>query len=96
MIIWSGQGRLAGIIFLAAVGILFLFGLDDKRALLFGSILAAPFIWIIGRNLNKPEERFDRKTQQKVIYKNNHSMFGVPVQYWAIIYVVLSFVYFLA
>ncbi len=96
MIIWSGQGRLAGIIFLAAVGIMYLFGLGDDKAFLFGSILAAPFIWIIGRNMNQPEERFDRKKQQTVIYKNHHSMFGVPVQYWAIIYVVLSFVYFLA
>ena len=96
MIIWSGQGRFAGIIFLAAAGIMFLFGLEDDKAFLFGSILAAPFIWIIGSNMNQPEERFDRKTQQTVIYKNRHSMFGVPVQYWAIIYVVLSFVHFLA
>ena len=42
MIIWSGQGRFAGIIFLAAAGIMFLFGLEDDKAFLFGSILAAP------------------------------------------------------
>ena len=96
MIIWSGQGRLAGIVFLAAVGIMYLFGLGDDKAFLFGSLLAAPFIWIIGRNLNKPEEHVDRKIRQTVIYRNLHSMFGVPMQYWAIIYVVLSFVYFLA
>ena len=94
MIIWSGQGRFAGIIFLASVGIMFLFKLEEEKAFLFGSILAAPLIWFIGKAANKPEEKTNYKTGQKYIYKPNHSMFWIPMQYWAFIYVMATALFY--
>ncbi len=101
MIIWKGWGILALIIPLLFSWIAnfifdFMFGVDYYQnnewaiPLILG--LSSIPIWFIGYNLNnKPlKVLVDPETNENIEIKNIHSMFWVPLQYWAIVIFCIS------
>ncbi len=99
MIIWRGWGSLALLIAalfqLIGYGIFTLFGLDaaSDAAKYTGYLMflpAAVVLWIIGKKMNKPIAHTDQATGKQVISKARHSLFFIPIEYWAIIYILLS------
>ena len=100
MIIWRGWGILAALI-PAAFLIMFsvVLGIGAK-----GKLLAKPtqmipasrgcsaaVVWWLGRKLNSAPTRelVDPKTGQRVLLRNDHSLFWIPMQWWAIPIVLL-------
>jgi hypothetical protein len=100
MIIWQGAG-FAGILFPFIFVLGGQYGLDAVMGegyysshswapALFLS-LAAAAVWVSGSTLNnRPgRELIDAKTQQKVLLKEKHTIFWIPLQYFSI--VILAF-----
>jgi hypothetical protein len=103
-VIWSGRGIVAGLVgfaclFLtqAAVNA----GTHDGRFYashgwpkLLGLWVAAALVWPLGRALNRRTERrlLDPGSGRWVLVRSGggHSLFFVPVQYWAVIYLILG------
>lgn len=55
--------------------------------------ISAVIIWFVGRKLNtdKPERiLIDQATGEKVILKKKHTFFFVPLQWWALIYIIFG------
>lgn len=101
MIIWRGWGILAALI-PAAFFILFavVFGIGAKGTFLASPTLMIPasgvcsavVVWWLGRKLNSASTRelVDPKTGQRVLLRNDHSLFWIPMQWWAIPIVLLA------
>jgi hypothetical protein len=98
MIILRGWGILvlviAALFQFIGYGISSLIGMDSysDAAKITGDMLflpAAIVLWIVGKRLNKPKVYVDEAGQQ-VVSKGRHSLFFIPIEYWAFIYVVLS------
>ena len=94
MIVWQGFGFLAALI---PVGLLILstiLGIDknikfsDEIILL----LSAVIVWLLGRKLNtKPAKiLIDPKTNQEVIMKSKHAMFWIPMEYYAVLWIIAA------
>lgn len=99
MIIWRGWGILAALI-PAAFFILFavVFGVGAKGTAVANSpymglfmvlvpgVCSAALVWWLGRKLNSAPARelVDPKTGQRVVLRNDHSLFWIPMQWWAI------------
>ncbi len=92
VVIWTGWGFLA--LVLAALGGLggtFLgvaLGAPEDQVNLgttLGLLLAAAGIWLLGRRLNDPRPGFHPDTGERVVYRNRHRLWFVPMQYWAAI-----------
>lgn len=84
--VWTGWGILASI--LCAVGALGVGSLGQllgapQVGVFIGVLLAGAVVWLIGSRLNRPEPGYHPKTGQSVIYKNRHTLFFVPTQYYA-------------
>lgn len=47
--------------------------------------LAAPALWIVGQALNKPKQGFHPTTGKPATYRNWHTLFWIPVQYYAVV-----------
>ncbi|MBE2998839.1 hypothetical protein IDM40_08995 [Nocardiopsis sp. HNM0947] len=96
MIIWTGWGILVpGFILLGAAGLgLAAEGTFGGDAGFFGAatgiLLSAVLIFLVGRKLNKPEQGFHPKTGEPVVYRNRHTFFFIPMQYWAAVAAVLG------
>ncbi|HIY39865.1 MAG TPA: hypothetical protein H9836_01905 [Candidatus Nocardiopsis merdipullorum] len=96
MIIWQGWGILVvliGALFTAPLG----FGAasllgEDNAAVGAGTglILAAIAVYLAGNKLNAPVQGYDPSTGQPVMYRNRHTFFFVPMQYWGFILPVLG------
>ena len=91
MIVWSGWGFVSVLIFLlglllgAAMGNA---GLPEGYAIGIGLLIGAAGNWFAGQALNDPargRELIDAKTGQRVIYRPNHSLFWVPIQWWSVV-----------
>jgi len=98
MIIWTGWGILVPLfITLGAGGVgllaeeLFGVGAGSNGALV-GALLAAFAIFLLGRRLNKPEQGYHPKTGEPVVYRNRHTFFFVPMQYWSAIIPVIGLI----
>jgi hypothetical protein len=100
LIIWRGWGIL--VIVIAALfqfigyGVSSVFGVDSysDAAKMIGYLLflpAAVVLWLLGKKLNKPKVYVDQ-TGQQVVSKGRHSLFFIPIEYWAFIYVILAVV----
>ncbi len=104
MIIWNGLGFLAGVIgfgFMIATQYLTGLAFDDqsyyqahgwpKMAACFA---AAVPVYFLGHYLNVKRARvlMDPETGEDVVLANKHSLFFIPMQHWAILYVVLGIV----
>jgi hypothetical protein len=55
-------------------------------------ILSSPIIWFLGKKLNSGAERtlLDPTTNQTVILKENHTIFWMPLEYFAVIAIALG------
>jgi hypothetical protein len=108
MIIWNGWGFLAAVIAFACwlvteIGVEA--AMNDEEYYqnhgwpkLLGFLVAAVIVWPLGRALNRkrPErELVDPQTGERVILKSGggHTLFFIPIEYWAPIFVVLGVVF---
>lgn len=104
MIIWHGYGILAAVIYGVAIvatgaAVDAIFG-DDfyvdhgwPKALA-GFVAAVP-IWYLGIKFNVKDVRvlIDPETEEEVIIGGGHSLFFIPMQYWAFIFLAISIVF---
>lgn len=100
-LIWRGWGILAFLIpllfFVIGTGIDFNLQSVTQVAnyipLVF-LFLSAPVVWFLGVRLNSkpPRKLIDPQTNQQVLLKKTHSLFWVPMQYWAIVVVILGLI----
>jgi hypothetical protein len=89
--IWSGWGilvvlyGLAGLLVGGIIGNAA--GLGSRQLITIGicEVLAAIALWFTGVRLNRDTERrlVDPKTGQGVIIRRRHTLFWIPMQYWA-------------
>ncbi|MDA0562952.1 hypothetical protein LG943_01165 [Streptomonospora sp. S1-112] len=98
MIIWRGWGILVllitglccvpgGLVTEAVLGAdLALFGVSG------GLVVAGVAVFFIGQRLNAPRQGFHPQTGQPVLYRNQHTFFFVPMQYFAFVLLAVSVV----
>lgn len=89
--IWTGWGIL--VLFYGLAGMLVggiissAVGLGSRQLIAVGicEVLAAIAVWFTGVRLNRNTERrlVDPKTGQGVIIRRRHTLFWIPMQYWA-------------
>lgn len=102
MIIWQGFGFLVVVLILTTVlGVKYLvdaalgtdFYTQTAWPKILAGLLAAVQIWFLGGKLNnKPDKTLiDPETQQAVRLVSKHTLFWIPMQYWAPICVVAAF-----
>ena len=92
MIIWQGLGILVVFIpvayLVAVLGIVF--GLQKPELIYLGTAFAMALstftIWSMGKKLNNSEGKvlIDPETNEKITIKNKHSLFWIPMQWFAI------------
>lgn len=91
MIIWRGWGILVVLIaavFTVPLGFLASDLLGNDAAGLgagLGLVLGAVGVYFAGRKLNAPVQGYHPATGEPVVYRNAHTFFFVPMQYWAFI-----------
>jgi len=96
MIVWSGRGILIVLVFFASMflgNVIFPDNMTDY-VFAFAVLLSAIFSWFAGTAWNKNNEKFvtDDKTGQKIVIRDSHGLFWIPMQYWGIILTVLSII----
>lgn len=93
MIIWTGRGIVAGIIMSFSYMFFSMLGVnDDNLASAYGLLLAAPITYIVGRYWNAPKPAIDPNTGEEVMWKPNHTLFWIPMQYWGVIFLVIGLI----
>jgi hypothetical protein len=99
MIIWTGWGILAGLIWGAVLLVTQLtvdgihhegYYTSQAWPKLLGSVLAAPIIWVTGRRMNGNADSIERQT-----YGARHTLFWVPMEYWSVIFLGLGVIFVL-
>ncbi|WP_017613005.1 hypothetical protein [Nocardiopsis salina] len=91
MIIWTGWGILVPLFLILGIGITGAVGEEvlppeaSTYGFVVGALLSSLAIFLLGRKLNKPEQGFHPKTGEPVVYRNRHTFFFVPMQFWAVI-----------
>lgn len=103
MIIWKGWGILVVLIAgaLAGIGGATLgsaLGTDEASGIgaAGGLALAAPLVFFVGQRFNAPVAGYDPRTGQPTTFRNAHTLFFIPMQYWSILLLVLSVIVTLA
>lgn len=97
MIFWKGWG-IIGIAFpiLVAAVIASLGSTDDNYNWYYfiGLTLSAIPVWFIGKHLNrnKDEVYTNERTGQRFTLGNSHTLFFIPLQYYAIVYPILGII----
>ena len=92
LFIWRGYGFLVPIIAMVVIALCsFLFNSVLKTAPLvgmsIGALAAAAAIWFVGKKFNDPAKNrvmVDKATGQEFMISQNHSLFFIKMQYWAI------------
>lgn len=104
MIVWQGAG-FAGVLVPLVFVFLGNFGLDKvfgdgyysshAWAPMFVLTLSAMVVWWFGKRLNDlpGKELIDPQTQQKVVLKEKHTIFWIPLHYFA--FVIVAFAIFM-
>ena len=96
MVIWTGWGILAALIWAAGLFLTQLivdsaFGQGYYTANAWPKILAcaipAPVIWAVGRYMNGSPDSEERRNQGA-----RHTLFFVPMEYWAAIFLVIGLI----
>jgi hypothetical protein len=92
LFVWSGWGVLTPVVLVAGflLGLFTAAGLGanpvvNAALMLAGVLLACVGLWFLGNRLNRPYPGYDRTTGEPVMYRNGHTFFWVPMQYWAFI-----------
>ena len=100
MLIWQGLGFLAAIIPIicyvlfskvvtAALGLSYTNSHSWPGAL--ATLIGAGFVWLIGWKASGPGRTLvDLKTGQPVVIKKKHTLFWIPMEYFAIVLVVVA------
>lgn len=107
MIIWKGWGILA-LIIPVAFSVLIGLGLEyfngdgfyknSSVAMPVAFVLAAGFVFWVGHLLAQKTGRvlIDPQSQEKIVLKEQHSMFWIPLRYWGIVLTVIAVWMYLA
>jgi hypothetical protein len=96
MLIWQGWGLLAAVLPVAMVIVLDrIMGRSDWSSLV-AVVLGAVVLWFLGRYLNSKADKkyIVPETGEEVVLVKRHTLFFIPMQYWAIPWLVGD-VYFL-
>jgi hypothetical protein len=106
MLIWRGWGILAILIPLVALGFGAMIGaaLAPTNGLAAGVVTAifglagAATVWVVGERLNGAPGRLlvDPATGEKVMLRSTHSLFWIPLQWWAPVAALFSIVFAIA
>lgn len=94
MIVWSGRGFLIVIVLIATL--FTVLGLLPKEygdyAFVIAAYVAGIFSFVFGTKWNNKKARvlIDEKTGERILVKNNHSLFWIPMQYWGFIFAFLG------
>ncbi|KJK20845.1 hypothetical protein ACU4GI_10090 [Cupriavidus basilensis] len=89
-LIWQGLGFLVVIVPLAVMLVMSLLGsvlnLSNVATIVVALILSAVAVFYLGRRLNSRPGRIlvDPKTQEPVELRKRHTLFWIPMQYWAV------------
>ncbi|WP_199434142.1 hypothetical protein [Qaidamihabitans albus] len=90
MIFWSGWGFLALVFAMLGAMVGTLTGLavgvvaePTNFGTALGLAAAAVGTWLVGRRLNRPTPGFSERTGERIMIRNRHTFFFVPMQYWA-------------
>ncbi|MTG98826.1 MULTISPECIES: hypothetical protein [Myroides] len=95
MVVWSGRGILALIFFLIGCVVpRIVFGKEVSGELVFsiGTLLAGIATWVLGVLWNEEKILFHEEDNQYYRYKNNHTLFWIPMQYIGVLYLISSVV----
>lgn len=107
MIIWKGWGILVVAIAvpLAAVSALIagsigeaVLGPQDVDIIeplgaAVGLAIAAIAVFILGRWMNAPVPGYDPQTGQPVYFKNRHTLFFIPMQWWSFVLLAIALIF---
>jgi hypothetical protein len=89
MLIWTGWGGLSPALFLVGTlgfaGIFDVLGVNPRAGGVVGALLAGIAVWFVGIRMNRPVPGYDRNTGEAVMYKNQHTLFWIPMQYTAVL-----------
>lgn len=98
MIVWSGRGILAPLVFIASM---FLFvillgesSIKPEYPFIAAFTITGFFSYFMGKKWNTQEGRtfIDKASGQEVTIRPNHSLFWIPMQYWGFISIGLAIV----
>jgi len=95
MIVWSGRGFLSVLILFIAIFISIAIFPETYVDLSFIIPLYAAgiFSYIFGMKWNKPLKVLtDKETGKDVIFKSNHSLFWIKMEYWGFIFTALGLI----
>ncbi|MBE9599422.1 hypothetical protein [Pedobacter sp. MC2016-24] len=92
-IIWKGYGFLVPFITIAIVGVISVVFWKLFPTTLFlgpciGSFAAAAAVWFIGNKFNSADKNrvmIDKQSGQEFLFKPDHSLFFIKMQYWAFV-----------
>jgi len=96
MIVWSGRGITIILVFIAVL--LLNVWLIPNEYLDYGLVLSffitGIYCWHFGKKWNNQDTRWfiDEKTGQRVLFKGNHGLFWIKMQYWSIICGILGII----
>lgn len=99
MIVWQGLGFLAvliPVIVLLLADALLGKGFMQEYGNEMAALVSAALVWFIGKKLNDApgRELVDPKTNEKILLKQRHTIFWVPMQWFAVLLVIASISYF--
>ncbi len=89
-VVWSGRGYLTLIVWVVCV-FLFVFVLPEAYRNSYAPAIATfttgIFNWFFGNkwNIQQAKIEVDEETGQQYLYKNQHTFFWVPMQYWGLV-----------
>ncbi|MBX2844353.1 MAG: hypothetical protein KTR26_21485 [Flammeovirgaceae bacterium] len=90
MVVWSGRGILSILVLIVSFVIcLKLFPVEQSDySFVVAFFVAGAFSWFMGKKWNEQEGRtvMDKATGQEMVFKPNHSLFWIKMQYWAFIF----------
>jgi hypothetical protein len=94
MIVWSGRGFLSIVVLFATLFlcVAILPKENDDIGFVITAFVTGIFSWVYGKKWNTQNERIviDEKTGERLLIKNNHTLFWIPMQYWGVIFSILG------
>ena len=96
MVVWSGKGFLSLLILvvLLFMCVTILPQNESEYGFTISLFGASWFSWVFGNKWNSKLERIfiDKETGKEIVYKGNHSLFWIKMEYWGIIFMTLSLI----
>jgi uncharacterized membrane protein len=97
MIVWRGRGILIVLVLVACMFLGVLIFPKDRAdyAFIFTGFVTAIFSWFAGAAWNAKRKKrvfTNDKTGEKIIIRNSHDLFWIPMQHWGTIFAILSII----